>query len=41
VSLSAVKCDVPATSDETVTGLAVVAVEQHQALVECNKRNGF
>lgn len=39
VSLAA-KCEIPSTTDETVTGLAVVAVEMRQALEECNRRNG-
>jgi len=38
---SAVKCEIPSTTDETVTGLVVIAIEQHRALEECNKRNGY
>lgn len=37
----AAKCEVPTTTDESVTGLVVVSLEMRQALEECNKRNGF
>jgi hypothetical protein len=37
----AAKCEIPTTTDHTVTGLVVVAVEMRQALEECNRRNGY
>lgn len=38
---TAVKCDLPTYSEPTLNALAVLAIEQRQALEECNQRNGF
>jgi hypothetical protein len=38
---TAAKCDLPTYSEPTLKAMAIVVLEQHQALEECNKRNGY